>query len=452
MQKKILLMLLFTVALVAAGCGDDEENTNPDAMGDITGDTPSDGVDGVEEFVSGEIAEDTTWTSDTTYILTDLVFVTGGTLTIEAGTQVLGDGGSALVVTQNGQIDAVGTADNPIVFTSSKEAGTRRRGDRGGVVLLGNAPINVPAGQIEGIEASDNRGSYGGSDAADNCGTLKYARIEFAGFTIGADNELNGLTLGGCGTETDIDYIQVHMGDDDGIEFFGGTAGIKHAVVTRAADDSLDWDQGWQGRIQFLVIQQEGAEGDNGWEADNLEDNNDATPRSNPTIYNVTMAGSNDSAANQRAMTIRRGTAGQIFNVLMTGFPNESIDIRDEATVELINNDQLLFGNLIFHNIGSDGENYFSAEMGEDDDDGGFEESEYFEQPEVGAQFGVDPMLPDPYNVEAPGLVPPAESPAAMGAANPPSDDFFDVSATYIGAFEPGGEDWMAGWRAFPND
>src|SRR5690606_22343576 len=92
----------------------------------------------------------------------------------------------------------------PIVFTSSKDAGSRRRGDWGGVVLLGSGPINVPAGQIEGIEATDSRGSYGGADPAHDCGRLHYARIEFAGYTIGADNELNGLTLGGCGSNTDI--------------------------------------------------------------------------------------------------------------------------------------------------------------------------------------------------------------------------------------------------------
>src|SRR5690606_10551433 len=214
-------------------------------------------------------------------------------------------------------------------------------------------------------------------------GRLHYARIEFAGYTIGADNELNGLTLGGCGSNTDIDFVQVHMGDDDGIEFFGGTADVKHAIVTRAADDSVDWDEGWQGRIQFLAIQQEGAEGDAGFEADNLEDNNDATPRSMPKIYNATMIGSDDPAADQRAMVIRRGTGGEIFNFVITGFPKEAIDIRDAATVALIDGGELSFGGLLVFDIGADGTSYFAEEMGEDDDDNGFDEGEYFMENEA---------------------------------------------------------------------
>lgn len=430
------LWMLLTL-LVAVGCAEDDPNTQPN--------TPSDDY----THITGEITADTTWTADTTYSLDDLIFVSSGTLTIEAGTTVLGQPGSALIVTQGGSIDVQGTASAPVVFTSAQEEGSRRRGDWGGVVLLGSAPINVPVGRVEGIDASDDRGLYGGSEADSSCGKLRYTRIEFAGFSIGADNELNGLTLGGCGSGTDIDYVQVHMGDDDGVELFGGTAGIKHLLVTRAADDSIDWDEGWQGKLQFVIVQQEGAEGDNAIEADNLEDNNDAEPRSNPTIYNMTLLGSNDPGAEQRAMTLRRGTAGKLGNVVLQGFPREAIDIRDTSTVSLLEAGDLDCQSMMFFQIGADGQSWFADES-ENDDDGGFDELAFFSS--VGDHvFGTDPMVAQPYDVNAPDFSVAAESPAASGVA-PPSDGWFDDTAAYVGAIEPGGMDWTVGWTAYPRN
>src|SRR5690606_13500288 len=134
---------------------------------------------------SGEIASDTTWTADNTYVLTNLTYVAGGsTLTIEPGTVVQGREGSALVVTAGSRLVAEGTAEEPIVLTSAVAEGGRAPGDWGGVVLLGNAPINLPGGtnQIEGIDPTEDRGTYGGTDAAHDCGSLRYVRIEFAGF------------------------------------------------------------------------------------------------------------------------------------------------------------------------------------------------------------------------------------------------------------------------------
>ena len=430
---------LLAVAIIAA-CGD-EVTTNQTVDDPFT--------------FSGEIASDTTWESGNTYTLADLTYVTNGaTLTIEPGVTVVGDSGSALIITRGASIDAEGTASEPIVFTSSKTAGERRRGDWGGVVLLGSAPINVPSGQIEGIEASDSRGAYGGSQAASSCGTLRYARIEYAGFTLGPDNELNGLTVGACGSGTTLEYIQVHMGDDDGIEFFGGSANLRYAVISLAEDDGLDWDEGWNGNVQFLVVQQEGAVGDNGFECDNLEDDNDATPRSAPTIYNATLVGSNDPDADQRGMNLRRGTASTLRNVIVMGFTKEAIDIRDAATVANAENGDLSINNFLFYQIGEDGESYFSDEPvdgSDDDDDGGFVESDFFTDELFENHFGVDPELADPYNLTAPDFVPAAGSPVGMGFATSPGG-FFET-ADYIGAFEPGASStWMDGWTAFPAD
>lgn len=403
-------------------------------------------------MVSGEITADTTWTADNLYVLTELVFVRSpAVLTIEAGTQVHGNNGSALVVTRGARIEATGTAAEPIVFTSSKAVGMRAPGDWGGVVLLGAAPINVGEARIEGIAATDNRGFYGGDDAAHDCGTIRYARIEFAGFEIGEGNELNGLTVGGCGSGTELDFVQVHFGLDDGIELFGGTASLRHALVTRASDDSLDWDQGWVGTVQFLAVVQDPADADSGFEADNGEDNNDALPRSAPTIFNVTLVGTNDPASDERAMVLRRGTAGIIRNAILMGFPNDAIDVRDPSTV-MQTPDGLLVSHSIFFQNGADGTTHFPDETAgtEDDDDGAFDEAAYFQGEGLENRFDIDPMLAQAFSVSAPNLVPGAGSPAAVQAATPPSG--FDATATYVGAFEPGGDDWTAGWTAFPED
>lgn len=433
--------LTFAAAGLAGlvACGDDGGNNTPDA-----------GLNDDIVELSGDITEDATWTSDKQYILTDLTYVASGvTLTIQPGTVVKGDQGSALVVTRGGKLRAIGTKDEPIVLTSSSEDGQRRSGDWGGVVLLGAAPINVVGGenQIEGIDPNENRATYGGSDAAHDCGTLRYVRIEFAGFELSTDNELNGLTLGGCGSQTKLEYVQVHRGKDDGIEFFGGQVDAHHLVLSSIEDDSLDWDMGFRGRIQFVAIQQNPADADCGFEADNQQDNNDASPRSKPTLYNITMVGPRGTSGTQHGMVLRRGTWGIMRNFIVTGFPKAGVDVRDTASVNGMTATpaELTIENSIFH----DNVLHFDDDA-DKDDDGGFDESVFLSDAARGNRMDVDPELPDAFNLLSPRFVPPASSPAATGGATPPSDGFFDASATYIGAFQPGGEDWTAGWTSFP--
>jgi hypothetical protein len=407
--------------------------------------------------VSGDIDADTTWTNDNTYILTDKAYVVGNsTLTIEPGTTITGGGlGSALVITRGSRLVAEGTAAEPIVFTSNIPVGLRDPGDWGGVVLLGAANINVGEGQIEGLPAGEGRGVYGGTVDEHDCGSLKYVRIEFAGFVIGGDNELNGLTLGGCGSDTEIDYVQVHRGSDDGIEVFGGKVDIKHTVLSNIEDDSLDWDFGWTGRAQFLAIRHDAAS-DAAFEADNGDPATEAMPRSEPTIYNVTLVGSPTSRS--PGMVLRRGTWGAIRNAIVTGFPVSGVDIRDAFSVdgaELVP-PRLTIENSIFFANGEGGLEHADDEPENGDagdDDANFDEDVFLRTTITGAaanQFDVDPGLPDAANVTAPNLVPAAGSPAAAGAAVPPAG--FDTAADYIGAFEPGGTDWTAGWTSFPEN
>ena len=215
------------------------------------------GGSGIVEITSDEITEDTVFEAACTFILTTETYVVGAELSIEAGTEIQGDQGSALIVTNTARIDAQGTSAAPILFTSSALPSEAAPGDWGGVVLLGLARLSWGdttcdgeagecVGSVEGIAPGNPRGAFGGDDDTHDCGTMQYVRIEYAGFQFGNDNELNGLTVGGCGDQTTLSYIQVHRGLDDGVEFFGGTAPIDHLIVTGPGDDGLDWDQGWR--------------------------------------------------------------------------------------------------------------------------------------------------------------------------------------------------------------
>ena len=229
--------------------------------------------------VTGEITGVMNWTSNFVYVLRGAVFVKdGGVLNIEAGTLVAGEAGSvgALIVERGGKLNALGTRERPIVFTSDQPPGTRFRGDWGGLIINGRAPTNIPGG--EGVGEA-NTGIYGGDDPDDDSGTLRYVRVEFAGSEFSPDNELNGIAFQGVGRGGRYEYIQVHMNRDDAFEWFGGTADIKYAIASNTGDDSFDWTFGWTGRAQFLAVHQRSDDADWAIEADNNEFNNNLLPR-----------------------------------------------------------------------------------------------------------------------------------------------------------------------------
>src|SRR5690606_14445225 len=211
-MKKRFLFLSLSALLLAGAC---KETTITDD-GDGTETPTNPGNENVVE-ISGEITSNTTWTSDKIYVLKGFVFVSNGaTLTIEAGTIIKGDKATkgTLTITRGSKINAIGTVEKPIVFTSALAAGARAHGDWGGLIILGTAPVNQGAdvkieGGLAGPSGKDEKNYiyYGGTDAADNSGTLKYVRIEFGGIPFSPDNEINGLTLGGVGSGTTLDYI-----------------------------------------------------------------------------------------------------------------------------------------------------------------------------------------------------------------------------------------------------
>ncbi len=399
--------------------------------------------------ITQDITADTTWSADHVYELKANVFVDGAVLTIQPGTVIKGNLNSSLAIASTSRLVAEGTVAAPIVFTSTAAQGSRRAGDWGGLVLLGKAPINVQGGvdNIEGYPESALT-QYGGGDAAHDCGTLRYVRVEFAGYRLGGNNELNGITLGGCGSATVVDYVQVHRGLDDGIEFFGGTANLKHAVITLSDDDGLDWDQGWTGKVQYLVTQQNRLLGNHGIEADNSSATPNATPRSAPTLYNVTLIGS-DRAAGSAAQTqggaiLRVGTAGKLHNAVFAYFNDFAVDINGADSKAEADAGRLEIRDSLFFSKKVDYATAFPIGASGATDESAF----LFGDAAKGNQV-ADPLLNAAIYVagETPSFVPAAGSPALTGPA-PVGDAFFDAGATFIGAVGP--TDWTAGWTAFP--
>ena len=370
----------------------------------------------------------------------------GATLNIAAGTRVIGEAGSVgtLVVLRGGRLNAIGTRTAPIVFTSDQAVGNRARGDWGGLIINGRAPVNLEGG--EGAGEGDT-GVYGGTNPNDSSGTMRYVRVEFAGVEFSPDNELNGIAFQGVGRGGSYEYIQVHMNRDDALEWFGGTADIKYAVASNAADDSFDWTFGWSGRAQFIAITQRGDDADNGIEADNNEFNNNLLPRSNPQIYNITLCGDPDRVEGPegpRGANFRRGTAFTMRNFLVTGFKSVGFQLSDASTTAQVSNGTSQMGSGVAWGMPT---NMHSSVVP-------FITSGQFPNIRLGAtdaQVGIS--MTGCADHENPGFQPSGVATLAGGQITPiqpPNDGFFEA-VSFIGAVPPSPADnWMTGWTAFP--
>lgn len=429
---------LSIAALVASallwGCGGND-NPNPDPDPDPQ---PS------ELEVRGEISADTVWATGSTVTLAEHVFVTSGTLKIEPGVTVKGAPGAALVITQNGKIDAQGTADAPITFTSTAAAGAREMGQWAGLVMLGKAPINAAGGTdtAEGF-GDTSLVTYGGTDASHDCGALKYVRIQFAGYELSPGNEINSLTLAGCGTGTDVDYVQTHRGSDDGIEVFGGTVNLKHLVLSLNDDDALDWDTGWTGKAQYVVVQTSATHGNFGFEAASNKDNEGATPKSLPEIWNLTMIGSKgDATQKQQALLFKEDTGAKIHRAIVAYFHDGAISVigssANEAEASLYVKDSIFFDNAGAGDVATFG----------DDGNADFDEDAYFQNAAWNNRF-VDPGLSAALSETAPNFQPLAGGPAFTSVTGTVPGGFFEAN-DFVGAV--GATDWTAGWTAYPEN
>ena len=407
------------------------------------------GIDKPVIVVTGRINGTESWTNNFYYVLRGAVFVeSGATLNIQAGTRVIGEAGSVgtLIVLRGGRLNAIGTRQQPIVFTSDQPIGSRSRGDWGGLIINGRAPVNIEGG--EGVGEADT-GVYGGTDANDNSGTLRYVRVEFAGVEFSPDNELNGIAFQGVGRGGSYEYIQVHMNRDDAIEFFGGTADIKYAVASNAADDSFDWTFGWSGRAQFIAITQRGDDADNGIEADNNEFNNNLLPRSNPLIYNITLCGDpdrNEGVESPRAANLRRGTAFTIRNFLVTGFKSVGFQIEtsNTATTGQVENGTSQMGAGVAWGMPTN----MHASVMTYINNGRFPGIRL-----APAESTIGITTAGCANHDAPDFQPSSVATLAGGQLTPiqpPNDGFFEP-VTFIGAVPPAPADnWITGWTSFP--
>lgn len=368
-MKKIILnlvtvSLLFLVAcnssekpLILATCTDGIQNGDETGI-DCGGSSCKACIGTVD--VKGSINKNTTWTSNNIYILDGKVVVEDEiTLNIEPGTIIKGREGveslaSALIIARGGKINAVGTAEKPIIFTSVKDnievnqfSGNNLtiadNGLWGGLIILGKAKGSfsgdVTEIQIEGIPATDTFGLYGGDDDDDNSGILQYVSIRHGGALIGEGNEINGLTLGTVGRGTVIDHIEIVANLDDGIEFFGGTVNPSNLLVWAQEDDGLDIDQAYAGTItnSFVIL---GENSDHGLEIDGPE----GSYAAQFTLNNITLKG-NLNTSNGEYADYRSHAMGTSNNIYAYGFKDTSdIELDNDAVATNYNDGLLTFG------------------------------------------------------------------------------------------------------------
>lgn len=438
-----LLALLFTALVIGVTSCSEDDDPEPEPESDeytIVDDGSGTGT--------------TTWKSGKIYFLQGFVFVNDGQiLTIEPGCVIKGKAGqgenaSALIVARGGTIIAEGTADNPIIFTAEADdlngsVSITDRGLWGGLIILGNAKLNSTPGesQIEGIPTSEDRGRYGGNDDDDDSGILKYVSIRHGGTDIGEGNEINGLTLGAVGSETEFDYIEVIANKDDGVEFFGGQPQLKHILVAYVGDDSYDYDEGFRGKGQFWCAIQDPNEGDRCGEHDGGTDPETGTPYAIPTVYNATYIGRGTDAG-KRIITFRDNAGGHYLNSIFTD-QAKGIDIENLEEVQdsykQFQDGNLTIQNNVFWNV-ADGTNTGIFKIS---GPGSSEADSLAAVASFAAHFitannvvtnpGVSKDNPVPSNAQTDNL-------AAY------NNSWFDA-VDYKGAF--GTENWAAGWTRY---
>ncbi|WP_396165327.1 T9SS type A sorting domain-containing protein [Flavobacterium sp.] len=324
--------------------------------------------------VTTNITANTTWLAGKTYKLAGNIYVTNNaTLTIQPGVVVKGqyvNTGTALIITKGAKLNAVGTADAPIVFTSDKASGQRAAGDWGGIILLGKGKYNQTSGlnNVEGL-AANTLTEYGGGSAPDendNSGILKYVRIEYAGFVFSPNNEINGLTMGAVGKGTTIDYVQVSYSGDDAFEWFGGNVSCKHLIAFRSLDDDFDTDNGYAGTVQYALAVRDPQLADipaistsEGFESDNNATG--ADPIASPNNVNTSAIFSNITSVGPvkrnlgtlapgyaRALHIRRRSELKVINSIFMDWKNNYAGLSDDNTIAKAIKGELKLNNNIF--------------------------------------------------------------------------------------------------------
>ena len=425
-----------------------------------------------------DITADRTLHSDTVYTLGQYVHVANGaTLTIEAGTEIRGLPNSALFILRGARIRAMGTAAEPVVFTSAQPAGQRQPGDWGGLIIVGRGRVNRAHPVIlEGTGfASANNYEIAYTTPAgetpnnnDDSGELHYVRIEFAGFGPAPNNELNSLTLAAVGRGTDIDHVQAVSGLDDSFEWFGGAVDAKYLVSYNSGDDHFDASEGYVGRNQFMIALQDtilpprqgqgtlasdpqGIEND-GCSGQNCSNGFDSQPLNKPVFANFTLVGLRGTgvttpASGGRGVVLRRGTGGFYVNGVVARWPVAALSIRDQATADRLASGDLVVRNLLAADNGvmiEEGANQFTVNA---------QASALAESNAAAASlFASLPAAPTTATLD---WTPAAGSAAATGGLDAFTGGLaqaagnFVTGTAYRGAADPAGADWWAGWTVY---
>jgi len=442
MISRLALVALAVAAITSCKKDDEEEPITPPT-------NPN------ETILSGSLSANKTLTADKTWTLKGYVYVPNGiTLTIEAGTVIKSDKTEkgALCIERGGKIQANGTADKPIIMTSGQDAGARNPGDWGGLIILGNAPTNRSSTPV--IEGGLDR-PYGGTNATDNSGTLKYVRIEYAGIAAFPGSEINGLTLGGVGNATTIENVQIVYGNDDAYEFFGGNVNAKYLVAFGTADDDFDFDFGYTGSIQFAVALRDPAFVDNGDAGNGIEADNDgsgttATPYTRPVLSNFTFVGPNNAtgtAANHNfGNRWRRAVRFVLRNSILMGWQKGGFSIESDGTANdySVTGGTSEFRNNLVHAVadpyrvsGLTTATLTAAAIRTKAESEGCKTY----------TNAADIKLTAPFSLTSPNLLPATGSDALTGASFTGLSTFF-TTTTYVGAF--GTTNWLATWTRFP--
>ena len=389
MTRSIKLHLISAVLVtLLAACSDGDNTTiNIEAPpsngggdsggGDSGGETPVSCPEGTSEVSEGlcelpaTISTDLTLSAGVQYLMTDRVTVGNGngqlesngdgsladgaevqsvTLTIEAGVEVLGKSGTFanLLVTRGSKILAAGTADAPIIFSSDDE-GYDGSGEWGGLIIHGYAPHNECAegGSYCDIDAEGESGFAGGYDPADSSGVLRYVVVAEGGYEFSTGNEINGISLVGVGRGTEMDYVQVHGNSDDGIEFYGGTVNLKHGVFTNNNDDSVDWDEGYQGNLQYIIVKQGASKGE-AFEMD-TEGSSDGF-LSKPTLSNVTVVAEKIADRADYSLNFKKRSGGFFHNTIVTVSPDSETALTTCVNVDGSGSQALVGEALVLNN------------------------------------------------------------------------------------------------------
>jgi hypothetical protein len=438
--------------------------------------------------LSGRITKDTTLRKGDENILRGIVYIANGaTLTVEKGATVKGSfSGSdvaALVITRGSKINAVGTAEEPIVFTSAAQS--PNSGDWGGIIILGKAAINTSylsktgLYQAEGgIDNANGDGLAGSGDAVvptplndDNSGRMSYVRIEYAGYAFQPDKEINSLTLAGVGSGTTIDHIQVSYAKDDAYEFFGGTVNAKYLIAWKTQDDDFDTDNGYSGKVQFGLVIRDSVIADisnsEAFESDNNATGTAVAPKTTAIFSNITAIGPRATLNNvgsslyRGAAHIRRNTGISLFNSVIIGWPRGiEIDASTGVSTALnIEDSTIRVRNVTF--AGNTVNYRFTGTAGttikDDASLGAWLSNSYYNNDFL--TNAADAKLIQPFNYTAPDPTPFAGSNGNAKILNGASfsdnkftgDSFFDKAVTFRGAIAPAGTEasWWKGWTSF---